>query len=74
MGVREKEFLTLLLLSAMSLLTISVTGRCAAPHVAGKKARLSVLSPSDSLRTEKSANLRLSAAARVLRELGVGLF
>ena len=44
MGVREKEFFTLLLLRAMSLLTIKVTGRWEEPQVAGKKALLFVLS------------------------------
>ena len=58
----------------MSLLIIRVTGRWEGPQVAGKKARLEVLKPSDSERTEKSENLRLRALARVLRPLGVGLF
>ena len=74
MGVREKEFLTLLLLRAMSLLTIRVTGRWEEPQVAGKKARLLVLRPSDSERTEKSENLRLRHEARDLSEWGVGRF
>lgn len=74
MGVREKEFFTLLLLRAMSLLTIKVTGRWEEPQVAGKKALLFVLRPSDSERTEKSRNLRLRHEARDLRELGVGRF
>ena len=74
MGVREKEFLTLLLLRVMSLLTIRVTGKWALPQVAGKKALLPVLRPSDSLRTEKSVNLRFKADARDFNELGVGLF
>ena len=74
MGVREKEFLTLLLLRAMSLLTIRVTGRWEEPQVAGKKARLLVLKPSDSERTEKSENLRLRHEARDLSECGVGRF
>ena len=42
--------------------------------MAGKKALLEVLIPSDSLRTEKSENFRLRAEASVFKELGVGLF
>ena len=41
--------------------------------MAGKKALLSVLRPSDSLRTEKSEKLRLMAAASGLSEFGMGL-
>ena len=74
MGVSEKEFLTLALDRVMSLLIIRVTGRWEDPQVAGKNARFVVLKPSDSLRTEKSANFRLRAQARVFRVLGVGLF
>ena len=74
MGVKEKEFFTLLLLRAMSLLTIKVTGRWEEPHVAGKKALLLVLRPSDSERTEKSINLKFRQEARDLREFGVGRF
>ena len=70
----ENGFLTLLLFKAMSLLTMRVTGRCEHPQVAGKNARFSVRKPSDSLRTEKSANLRFIAEAKVFNELGVGLF
>ena len=58
----------------MSLLIIRVTGRWEEPQVAGKNARFVVLRPSDSLSTEKSANFKLRAEARVFRELGVGLF
>ena len=74
MGVKEKEFFTLALERVMSLLIIRVTGRWEEPHVAGKNARLEVLRPSDSLRTEKSENFRFRAEARVFKELGVGLF
>ena len=74
MGVSEKEFFTLALERVMSLLIIKVTGRWAEPQVAGKNARFVVLRPSDSLSTEKSANFKLRAEARVFRELGVGLF
>ena len=70
----EKEFLTLALDRVMSLLIIRVTGRWEEPQVAGKNARFVVLRPSDSLSTEKSANFKLRAEARVFRELGVGLF
>ena len=73
-GVRAKEFLTLMLLRAMSLLTMRVTGRCEVPQVAGKKALFSVRNPSDSLRTEKSASRRFMAAARLRRLGGVGRF
>ena len=74
MGVREKEFLVLLLLRDMSRLIIRVTGRCEEPQVAGKNARFSVLRPSDSLKTEKSENLKLIAEASDFSEFGVGLF
>ena len=72
--MRAKLFLMLMLFNAMSFDTMSVTGRCWPPHVAGKKARFSVRSPSDSLRTEKSAKRRFIAAARLRRVGGVGRF